>query len=196
MPPINPKGLDLAITDIIANNCASGQTPPSCLPTQAEKSNYVALNSELKATQDSASPQKSCQAKGDGNLDMRVNQTDIANWQVFDGKGPSRYDINLDGQTDEADLAIIQASVANGPNGLDCLDICKRADLNRDGKVNAADMTLMNQQTGTCTDQIFCGGDLNGDGVVNNPDVTIMIGAQQTCGGNLIRKWRERRANR
>ena len=61
------------------------------------------------------------------------------------------------------------------------MDICARADLNRDRKVDSADMTLLNKQTGTCQDEIFCGGDLDGDGKVNNRDVILMKNAQKTC---------------
>jgi hypothetical protein len=45
---------------------------------------------------------------GDGNLDKRVNQTDLDDWSIFDGLGSSIYDLNLDGQTDDADTMIIR----------------------------------------------------------------------------------------
>jgi hypothetical protein len=124
----------------------------------------------------SAKAQNRCQSKGDGNQDLRVTQADIDGWTAFNGKGPSRYDINLDGVTDDKDLQIIKANL-----GLDCLDICKRADLNRDGKVNSADLTLLNKQKGACTDLATCGGDLNGDGKVDSKDVSLMRNAQRTC---------------
>jgi hypothetical protein len=73
-------------------------------------------------------------------------------------------------------LRIIQANL-----GLDCLDLCVRADLNRDGKWNGADMRLLTRQTGACKDDIFCGGDLNGDGKVDSRDVNLMKRAQRTC---------------
>jgi hypothetical protein len=107
---------------------------------------------------------------------MRVNEADIEGWKAFNGRGPSRYDINLDAVTDEKDLKIIKANM-----GLDCLDTCVRADLDRNKKINARDMKLLTKQTGVCTDLIFCGGDLNGDGKVNNRDVQLMKNAQKTC---------------
>ncbi len=178
-PPLNPKGLDNAADDLVAQNCApdipDNTNPATCLKG-ADRTNYIALNAELQATIKSAKAQDICQSLGDGNLDMRVNQLDIQGWQAFNGKGPSRYDINLDGKTDQADLDIIMAN-----QGLDCLGRCKRADLNRDGKVDDADMKLLLKQKGVCTDVIFCGGDLNGDGNVDTADVRLMKKAQATC---------------
>lgn len=171
--PGNPKGLDNA-SDNLAAACA--ENPTACLPSGTVLTNYQALNAELQGTLYSANAQNICQAKGDGNLDMRVTQADITGWQAFNGKGPSRYDINLDGVTDEKDLAIIQANL-----GQDCLNVCVRADLNRDGTVDSADLVLLNTQTGVCTDPIFCSGDLDGDGNVNNSDVQIMTSAQNIC---------------
>jgi hypothetical protein len=187
--PDNPKGIDYASSDLASNCSQYADDLSTCLPNQVDVANYQLLKNKLDAVMNTATAQNLCRTQGDGNLDMRVNQTDVTNWQAFNGKGPSQYDINLDGRTDEADLAIIQANM-----GLDCLDICTRADLNRDGKVNAADMTLLNQQYGGCTDQIFCGGDLNGDGVVDNLDVTRMISAQQSCVGTALKKWVVRRS--
>jgi hypothetical protein len=172
---LNPKGLDNANGNL-AKNCAPGENLATCLPTPVAKTNYKVLNKELQAKFNSTKAQNNCQAAGDGNLDMRVTQADIQGWQAFNGEGPSRYDINLDGQTDEDDLKIIQANL-----GLNCLNACIRADLNRDKKVDSKDMALLSKQTGTCTDPIFCGGDLNGDGKVNNSDVRMMKAAQTTC---------------
>ena len=173
--PNNPNGIDNAPYNL-AKNCAPGQDFTTCLPTQLDVNHYVSLNNALTKMKNSAKPQNRCRSKGDGNLDQRVNQADIDGWTAFNGKGPSVYDINLDGVTDEKDLEIIKANL-----GLDCLDICTRTDLNRDGKVNSADLTLLNKQRGTCTDLALCGGDLNGDGKVDRKDVTLMKNAQQTC---------------
>lgn len=172
---LDPLGLDNAPGNL-AQNCAPGQDISTCLPTQIDVTNYQALNNTLQGLKASAASQNACRAMGDGNLDQRVTQADIDGWKAFNGKGPSAYDINLDGQTDEADLAIIQAHL-----GVDCLNICTRADLNRDGKVDSADMTLLNQQTGACTDATSCGGDLNGDGQIDGSDVQLMQQAQQSC---------------
>jgi hypothetical protein len=175
VPIVNPKGLDSGPFNL-AKNCKPGEDFDTCLPTAAAKDNYKVLNKELQAKLNSANSQNQCQAKGDGNLDMRVTQADIQGWQAFNGKGPSRYDINLDALTDEHDLKIIKANV-----GMDCLNACIRADLNRDAKINSKDMALLNKQTGTCNDPVFCSGDLNGDGKVNNRDVQMMKAAQKTC---------------
>ena len=104
-----------------------------------------------------------------------MNEADLDAWAKFRGKGPSVYDINMDAETDDEDRKIIQANL-----GLDCLDLCKRADLDRNGAVNNRDMTLLVAQTGTC-DPVLCGGDLNGDGKVNNNDIRLMTKAQETC---------------
>jgi hypothetical protein len=175
IPGINPKGLDSSPFNL-AKNCAPGAKLADCLPTPLAKANYRTLNAELQATLKSNQAQRNCVAKGDGNMDMRVSQADITGWQAFNGKGPSRYDINLDGQTNAKDLKIIQANL-----GTTCMTACARADLNRDAKVNATDMALLRKQTGVCTDVIFCGGDLNGDGKVNSVDVSAMSRAQRTC---------------
>jgi hypothetical protein len=146
------------------------------LPTQLDVDHYVKLSNELTRIKNSAKSQNRCQAKGDGNQDQRVNQADLDGWAAFNGKGPSRYDINIDGVTDQKDRRIIQANL-----GLDCMNVCVRADLNRNGVVNDRDNRLLRAQRGACTDLAFCGGDLNGDGKVNAADMTIMANAQQTC---------------
>jgi hypothetical protein len=169
----NPNGLDNAAYNLAAN-CPDD--PASCLPTQVDINNYNTLSNELRRTKNSAKGQDRCQAKGDGNQDQRVNRADLDGWKAFKGVGPSRYDINIDGKTNDKDLNIIKANL-----GLDCMDICIRADLNRDGKVDNADMRLLRAQAGACTDLAFCGGDLNGDGRVNSTDVTRMSNAQTSC---------------
>jgi hypothetical protein len=175
--PGNPNGLDNEANDLVALSCPAGQDPRTCLATQNQRDNYVELSNELKRIRNSATAQNRCQAKGDGNQDQRINQADLNGWAAFNGKGPSRYDINVDGVTDEKDRKIIQANL-----GRDCMDICVRADLNRNGVVNNADMKLLRAQRGACTDLAFCGGDLNGDGKVNDTDMRIMTNAQQRCG--------------
>ncbi len=169
----NPTGMDFADNNLL-KNCKEGQDPVTCLP-QSLRGTYSRLANELDSVKASAKPQTACQMKGDGNLDLRVNQADIDGWKTFNGKGPSQYDINLDGETDEKDLAIIQAHL-----GTDCLDICVRADLNRDGKVDSRDLALLTSQSGTC-DGVLCGGDLDGDGKVDSRDVRLMTSAQATC---------------
>jgi len=171
----NPKGLDNANYNL-AKNCAPGQDLTTCLPTPIDVANYKVINAELQAMKNSVNTQNNCMKIGDGNLDMRINQTDLDNWKIYNGKGPSRYDINGDGKTDQADYNIIKANLNK-----DCLTACQRADLDRNKKIDAADMTLLTKQTGACSDPIFCGGDLNGDGKVDGADVSLMTNAQKTC---------------
>jgi hypothetical protein len=172
---LNPNSFDNPANEL-SKNCAPGQDLTTCLPTQLDVRNYTRMNNQLQKLNNAASAENKCRAKGDGNLDQRVTQADLDNWAAFNGKGPSVYDINLDGQTDEKDRNIIKANI-----GLDCMSRCARADLNRDGVVDSKDGALLSKQRGTCTDQIFCGGDLNGDGKVNSTDVNRMRNAQRSC---------------
>jgi hypothetical protein len=57
---------------------------------------------------------------------------------------------------------------------------CTRADLNRNGIVDARDMALLVKQMGVC-DPVLCSGDLDGDGVVATGDVNLMVHAQNSC---------------
>ncbi len=80
--------------------------------TNTEELNYDALFRKLGIYQNSV-----VQCEGDGNLDLVVDEKDIAGWIEFSKKGgkSSWYDINLDGLTNEADLTIIQQNI-----GSDC----------------------------------------------------------------------------
>jgi hypothetical protein len=171
--PDNPTGMDVADNDML-KDCPDGQDPKTCLP-KALRADYAQLSRAMSTVRDSANSQQTCRGLGDGNQDMRINRTDIDQWRTYNGKGPSQYDINMDGRTDDADLALIQANL-----GTDCMDACTRADLNRDNRINAKDMTLLVKQTGTC-DPVLCSGDLDGNGLVNSRDVNLMISAQNTC---------------
>lgn len=170
----NPNGLDLADLDLL-KNCPDGQDPKSCLGDAAGRA-YADLSNELSAIKDSATGQDECRKKGDGNLDMRVDKSDVRGWEAFNGKGPSVYDVNLDGATDEKDEAVIEVNL-----GVDCMGACARADLDRNGKVNARDLRLLEAQKGECKDAVLCGGDLNGDGRVGERDVRLMQSARQSC---------------
>ena len=105
----NPTGLD---KDNLASACPDD--PTTCL-TGANLGRYQKLYDAMKATIASAEPQNACAAIGDGNMDMVVDDLDIAGWKAFRGKGPSRYDINVDGLTDGKDRQIIEANL-----GTDC----------------------------------------------------------------------------
>ncbi|MGB7258637.1 MAG: sulfatase-like hydrolase/transferase [Pseudolabrys sp.] len=172
---LNPNMLDNP-ADNLAANCPDDPATPGCMPTQIDVNNYTRLNNQLQRLKSSANAQNNCRGKGDGNMDLRVTQLDVDNWKAFNGHGPSRYDINLDGQTDEKDLKIIQANL-----GHDCMSICDRADLNRDGVVNSTDLNLLNAQRGACADPNLCSGDLNGDGKVDATDVNLLKNASKTC---------------
>jgi hypothetical protein len=169
----NPTGVDFADNNLL-RDCPAGQDPKTCLEGPLRR-NYTQLSNTLASVRGSGDAQATCMSKGDGNLDLRVNNADVRAWRVLNGKGPSQYDINRDAETNEDDLAIIQANL-----GADCMDVCARADLNRDGKVERRDMSLLSKQSGAC-DEVMCGGDLDGNGAVNNRDVNLMINAQNTC---------------
>lgn len=49
-------------------------------------------------------------------------------------------------------------------------------DLNGDGIVNGADLTILLASWGICTDPLDCPADLSGDGVVDGADLTILLG--------------------
>jgi arylsulfatase A-like enzyme len=169
----NPIGIDNA-DDNLLKDCPEGQDPRSCLPRRLRPT-YAKLSGVLGNIKNSAQAQSTCRSLGDGNLDLRVNKADIKGVERYQGRGPSQYDINQDGETDGADLLLIQSNL-----GTDCMNLCERADLDRNRRINSNDMTLLAKQSGPC-DPVLCGGDLDGDGTVNNRDVNMMIEAQRTC---------------
>lgn len=83
--------------------------PPDLLElpvmTPNDRANLEALLAELEATRSS---EPAC--PGDGNLDKVVNGQDLAGVLKYAG-GPSWYDFNHDGTTDEADLAIVRTNL-------------------------------------------------------------------------------------
>lgn len=169
----NPTGMDVATANLL-KNCPEGQDPTTCLSANFGQA-YTQLSNELGSIKSSAAPQQQCRAKGDGNGDLRVNQADLDLWSTYNGKGPSAYDINMDGVTDATDQAIIQANF-----GTDCMSICQRADLDRNNRITANDITLLRAQFGKCTANL-CGGDLNGDGRVDHDDLVMMQQAHTAC---------------
>jgi hypothetical protein len=85
--------------------------PPQGL-TPVQRAHFDALLAELQAV---LRTEPAC--PGDGNLDKRVDQADLQNWQAFAdicaggaNQCSSVYDMNLDGVTDSADLVIIEAN--------------------------------------------------------------------------------------
>lgn len=88
-----------------ANNLlTSPNLPPQGLNAE-QLQNFNALFADLQALLTSEIP-----CPGDGNLDKKVNGKDIEDWKFFSalsGGQSSWYDLNFDGLTNEADLAII-----------------------------------------------------------------------------------------
>jgi hypothetical protein len=99
----------------LANNLLPDPTqPPDQQLTPEQLANFNTLAAELRALLQS---EISC--PGDGNLDKKVNRKDIVGWRFFSGLSgglSSWYDLNFDGITDVADLAIIQQHL-----GTNCL---------------------------------------------------------------------------
>lgn len=173
----NPTGMDVAGRDMLAGCTAAD--PADCLPAAARTS-YRRLSALIAKVSRTAEIDAACRAKGDGDMDMRIGPSDLAGWKAFDGKGPSRYDVNVDGETDADDLAIIKANL-----GTDCMSLCRRADLDRNGRLEARDGSLILAQSGRC-DVVTCSGDLDGDRVVDATDRALFKKAQASCGGGVV----------
>lgn len=63
----------------------------------------------------------------------------------------------------------------------DCTSSPCIGDLNGDGMVNGADLTIELSSWGECPAGENCPADLNGDGQVNGADLTIMLSAWGAC---------------
>jgi hypothetical protein len=147
--------------------------PVSCL-NDVQARNYAGLRQELDRILDS---QTAC--VGDGNLDQRVDQLDAEGVTSFSTAvypldatvvgGPSFFDLNGNAVTNVCDESDCDSQIVNDNLG-DCIDDCRRSDLNRDGLVDGADVALLEAAFGTCE---LCGADLNNDGVVNEADQAI-----------------------
>jgi hypothetical protein len=81
-----------------ANLLASGLSPD-------QQKVYDKLSKKLDQMLESQPP-----CPGDGNMDRRVDQKDFDDWTTFFGVGSSVYDLNFDGQTDDADTLPIRAN--------------------------------------------------------------------------------------
>lgn len=161
----NDGGSSLALPD--GNPC--GNAPECFGPLNELKETYSSLMSELEMTKNSG-----IDCPGDGNLDKRVNDLDLIGVNNFMDAGPSYFDFNKDGLTNQEDQAIVIANLKN-----DCLGACLRADLNHDNRVNSKDIDILDQSLGPCNIQIaaeinLCAADLNFDGVINTEDLNIM----------------------
>jgi hypothetical protein len=96
-----------------ANNLLTSTSLPPQGLTPDQTKTFDKLLGEMNALLNS---EKEC--PGDGNLDNKVDQKDIDNWQFFadtcvanPNECSSRYDMNLDAVTNGADLTIIQANL-------------------------------------------------------------------------------------
>lgn len=157
-PVTNPVGLDA--TDLACDPSGSAE----CFTDATLKQNFVELKNEMDRV---LASEIAC--PGDGNLDKRVNQRDLQGVQDFVGVGPSFFDFNGDGKTDQADIDIVTAHM-----NTDCLGTCRRSDLNQDGVVNDADVVIVQHSMGSCD---LCGADVNGDGTVDATDLQIVQGS-------------------
>lgn len=106
--------IDRPDDDMFPNNLlTSPNLPPQGL-NREQLANFNDLFEELQVLLSSEIP-----CPGDGNLDKEVNREDIEDWEFFlalSGGLSSWYDLNFDGITDVADLAIIQLNL-----GTNCL---------------------------------------------------------------------------
>jgi hypothetical protein len=83
--------------------------PSPFLPAQGLDSTQLdAFNALSKKLDRMLASQPEC--TGDGNMDRRVDQTDLDDWSTFAGLGSSVYDLNLGGQTDDADTMVVRGN--------------------------------------------------------------------------------------
>ncbi len=163
--PQNPAGLD---DNNLACDPASGQDPIECVP-RFLRDEYKSLQAELEKELNS---ETAC--AGDGNLDKRVNDFDLTGVNLYLNGPPSIWDFNNHATTDQANADLVKQNLGN-----DCIGLCRRADLNRDGAVDASDLKILaGNLNKTCE---LCGSDLNGDGKVNAKDVALMVKAIASC---------------
>lgn len=170
-----PAGAPKCFDQDTGNRCAGA---PSCLVDELDRENYDTLFGTLNGIKASK-----IDCPGDGNQDLRVNQLDLDGVAAFFGAGRSFYDMNGDAETNELDAQIVEEHL-----GSDCLDACRRADLNQDNVVNSLDVDILNEATGPCSVDLaaevhLCNADLNGDGVINEVDLGILQNTEQELGG-------------
>jgi len=106
--------IDEAIPVPRLDNAVYNLLTQATLPAEVQQQ-YDSLKAEMKALLDSHA-----ECPGDGNRDGIVDAADIEAWTRFsreNGGKSSWYDFNLDGRTDEADLAIIQENMGKSCRG-------------------------------------------------------------------------------
>lgn len=99
-PPSNPVGLDLAPTDLLLNGQTTFLKPE-------QKANFDELTGRLQTL---LASEPLCY--GDGNLDKRVNLSDLYGVSGNLGK-PSVFDFNRDGVTNSDDAQCVQRNFGN-----------------------------------------------------------------------------------
>jgi arylsulfatase A-like enzyme len=162
-----------------APNGSACANAPACLAPFTD----LAQNFSRLSAYHNGVVQSEVSCPGDGNLDKRVTQEDVNGVVAFMGSGPSYFDFDRNGQTDEKDLLIAQEEL-----GTDCLGACRRADLNRDNLVNSVDAMLLENQFGPCNadlvaEEHLCAGDLNGDGEIGPIDLGLLEERAAASGG-------------
>jgi hypothetical protein len=99
-PPLNPVGLDLSAANLLTKGQPVGLTP-------AQKANFDELGLQLQALLDS---EPACH--GDGNLDKRVDHSDLLGVGSYQGQ-PSVFDFNRSGVTDRRDVQCVKSNFGN-----------------------------------------------------------------------------------
>lgn len=83
-------------------------TSPDLPPQGLDATQTKVFNRLAKTLDKMLESQPPC--SGDGNSDRRVDQKDFDDWADFAGLGSSIYDLNFDGETDDADTMLIRAN--------------------------------------------------------------------------------------
>lgn len=113
----------------------------------------------------------------DLNTDGVINAEDMA--LVLGAWGPCiantacAGDLNGDAQVNQTDIDIIKRNWTNKP--IVKIATNKSADLDKDGSVGGADLSILLGAWGTCTGD--CPADLNADGIVGKADQAILLAA-------------------
>ncbi|HUF62908.1 MAG TPA: hypothetical protein VMN36_12595 [Verrucomicrobiales bacterium] len=106
-PPLNPLGLDNSPFNLVLEE--AGPADPLSNLTPDQRANFDSLKEEAEALIASE-----VFVEGDGNLDKLVDGRDMHGVHKYKG-GPSRYDLNLDALTDDADLEIVRSNLRRKP---------------------------------------------------------------------------------
>lgn len=98
---------------------------------------------------------------------------------------PASWHPDLDGDGFGDKFTEVLACEQPGPEYVlddrDCFDddpnlvLCCPGDINDDGVINTADLTLLLGNFGSNCGSAFCGGDINGDGLTNTADLTVLL---------------------